>query len=79
MRKTFPGQIETRDLIYQGIAVPGQDVIFTALGYGLQHINPVFVESERVRMLGSTAPDPDQHPSLAGSLPPLHPGQENGD
>ena len=27
-----------------------QDVTFTAVGYGLQQINPVFVESERVRM-----------------------------
>jgi hypothetical protein len=28
-----------------------QDVTFTAVGYGLQWINPVFVEAERVRML----------------------------
>ena len=28
-----------------------QDVTFTAVGYGLQRINPVFVESERVRMV----------------------------
>ena len=28
-----------------------QDVNFTAVGYGLQEINPVFVESERVRMV----------------------------
>lgn len=27
-----------------------QDTTFTAVGYGLQYINPVFVESERVRM-----------------------------
>lgn len=27
-----------------------QDVSFTAVGYGLQFINPVFVEAERVRM-----------------------------
>lgn len=27
-----------------------QDVTFTAVGYGLQQINPVFVQSERVRM-----------------------------
>ncbi len=27
-----------------------QDVTFTAVGYGLQEINPVFVEAERVRM-----------------------------
>ena len=30
-----------------------QDVTFTAVGYGLQQINPVFVESERVRMLAT--------------------------
>ena len=28
-----------------------QDVSFTAVGYGLQQINPVFVQSERVRMV----------------------------
>jgi hypothetical protein len=28
-----------------------QDTTFTAVGYGLQRINPVFVESERVRMV----------------------------
>jgi secreted trypsin-like serine protease len=28
-----------------------QDVTFTAVGYGLQRINPVFVEAERVRMV----------------------------
>ncbi len=28
-----------------------QDVTFTAVGYGLQRINPVFVEEERVRMV----------------------------
>ena len=27
-----------------------QDVTFTAVGYGLQKINPVFIEAERVRM-----------------------------
>ena len=30
-----------------------QDVTFTAVGYGLQAINPVFVESERVRMVAT--------------------------
>ena len=30
-----------------------QDVTFTAVGYGLQFINPVFVESERVRMVST--------------------------
>lgn len=28
-----------------------QDVTFTAVGYGLQKINPVFIESQRIRML----------------------------
>ncbi|HXF84885.1 MAG TPA: trypsin-like serine protease [Anaerolineales bacterium] len=28
-----------------------QNVTFTAVGYGLQEINPVFIESERVRMV----------------------------
>jgi hypothetical protein len=30
-----------------------QDVTFTAVGYGLQFINPVFVEAERVRMVST--------------------------
>ena len=30
-----------------------QDTSFTAVGYGLQRINPVFVESERVRMVST--------------------------
>lgn len=30
-----------------------QDVTFTAVGYGLQEINPVFVEAERVRMFAT--------------------------
>lgn len=30
-----------------------QDVTFTAVGYGLQRINPVFVEAERVRMVAN--------------------------
>ncbi len=30
-----------------------QDVAFTAVGYGLQQINPVFVEAERVRMVAN--------------------------
>lgn len=28
-----------------------KDVTFTAVGYGLQYINPVFIEAERVRMV----------------------------
>jgi len=30
-----------------------QDTTFTAVGYGLQQINPVFVEAERVRMVAT--------------------------
>ncbi len=30
-----------------------QDTTFTAVGYGLQYINPVFVEAERVRMFAT--------------------------
>ncbi len=32
---------------------PGQRSSFTAVGYGLQRINPVFVEGQRVRMLAT--------------------------
>lgn len=31
----------------------GQDVTFTAVGYGLQQINPVFVQADRVRMVAT--------------------------
>ncbi len=30
-----------------------QNVTFTAVGYGLQQINPVFIEAERVRMVAN--------------------------
>ncbi len=29
---------------------PGSATVFTAVGYGLQRINPVFIEAERIRM-----------------------------
>lgn len=31
-------------------ANPGESAVYTAVGYGLQRINPAFVEAERVRM-----------------------------
>jgi secreted trypsin-like serine protease len=34
-------------------ANPGSAAVYTAVGYGLQRINPVFVEAERVRMFAS--------------------------
>lgn len=34
-------------------ANPGESARYTAVGYGLQRINPVFVEAERVRMFAS--------------------------
>jgi V8-like Glu-specific endopeptidase len=34
-------------------ANPGSSAVYTAVGYGLQRINPVFVEQERVRMFAS--------------------------
>jgi len=30
-----------------------QDITFTSVGYGLQKINPVFIESEKIRMLAT--------------------------
>ncbi len=29
---------------------PGSATVFTAVGYGLQRINPVFIEAEKIRM-----------------------------
>lgn len=34
-------------------ANPGSAAVYTAVGYGLQRINPVFIEAERVRMFAT--------------------------
>jgi hypothetical protein len=43
-----------------------QDVTFTAVGYGLQRINPVFVEAERVRMFASPKLNQINAPGFTG-------------
>jgi secreted trypsin-like serine protease len=49
--KTY-GVLPEQDVLDQLATSRGlQDVTFTAVGYGLQEINPVFVEAERVRMV----------------------------
>jgi hypothetical protein len=46
------GTLPTLDVLDQMARRRGrQDTSFTAVGYGLQRINPVFVEAERVRMV----------------------------
>ena len=46
------GVLPTEDVLDEMARRRGlQDVTFTAVGYGLQRINPVFVEAERVRMV----------------------------
>ena len=45
-----------------------QDVNFTAVGYGLQRINPVFVESERVRMFSNPNLIQINAPGLTGDF-----------
>jgi hypothetical protein len=46
------GQLPDLDVLDQMAQRRGlQDVTFTAVGYGLQQINPVFIESARVRMV----------------------------
>jgi hypothetical protein len=46
------GALPEQDVLDQMATQRGkQDVTFTAVGYGLQFINPVFVEAERVRMV----------------------------
>jgi len=46
------GVLPEQDVLDQLATSRGlQDVTFTAVGYGLQEINPVFVEAERVRMV----------------------------
>jgi hypothetical protein len=45
------GQLPSRDVLDRLATERGlQNVTFTAVGYGLQRINPVFVEDDRVRM-----------------------------
>jgi secreted trypsin-like serine protease len=45
-----------------------QDQTFTAVGYGLQWINPVFVESERVRMFATPRLIAINAPGLTGDF-----------
>lgn len=46
------GRLPARDVLDRMATQRGrQDVTFTAVGYGLQRINPVFVQAERVRMV----------------------------
>jgi V8-like Glu-specific endopeptidase len=46
------GQLPAQDVLDQYKTQRGRDKLyFTAVGYGLQRINPVFEESERVRMV----------------------------
>ena len=42
------GQLPTEDQL--DALQPGSATLFTAVGYGLQRINPAFVEAERIRM-----------------------------
>lgn len=45
-----------------------QDVTFTAVGYGLQRINPVFVEAERVRMFARPKLNQINTPGFTGDF-----------
>lgn len=45
-----------------------QDVTFTAVGYGLQRINPVFVEAERVRMVAHPKLNQINTPGFTGDF-----------
>lgn len=45
-----------------------QDVSFTAVGYGLQQINPVFVQSARVRMVAHPKLDQINVPGFTGDF-----------
>src|SRR3989454_4426753 len=42
------GQLPTQDQL--DVLKPSSATVFTAVGYGLQRINPVFIEAEKVRM-----------------------------
>lgn len=45
-----------------------QDTTFTAVGYGLQRINPVFVEDERVRMVATPKLNAINAPGMTGDF-----------
>jgi secreted trypsin-like serine protease len=45
-----------------------QNVTFTAVGYGLQQINPVFVQGERVRMVAHPKLDAINAPGFTGDF-----------
>jgi hypothetical protein len=45
-----------------------QDVTFTAVGYGLQRINPVFVEDDRVRMFSRPKLNQINAPGMTGDF-----------
>jgi len=45
-----------------------QDVTFTAVGYGLQYINPKFVEAERVRMVSHPKLNQINTPGFTGDF-----------
>lgn len=45
-----------------------QDTSFTAVGYGLQEVNPVFVEAERVRMVATPSLVQINTPGLTGDF-----------
>jgi hypothetical protein len=48
------GRLPSRDVLDRLATERGlQDVTFTAVGYGLQRINPVFVEDDRIRMVAT--------------------------
>ena len=45
-----------------------QDVTFTAVGYGLQQINPVFVQADRVRMVANPKLNQINTPGFTGDF-----------
>lgn len=45
-----------------------QDVTFTSVGYGLQWINPVFVESEKIRMVAHPKLNAINAPGMTGDF-----------
>src|SRR6266705_275207 len=46
---------------------PGSATVFTAVGYGLQRINPVFIEAEKIRMSAEPHLIPINTPGFTGT------------
>jgi len=65
---SYPSIIDVGDLDELATRRGHKNVTFDAVGYGLQQINPVFVQAERVRMIAHPKLDQINAPGLTGDF-----------